>query len=116
MIAGVGVDVVDIDRFQAALTRTPALRARLFTAAENEVSATLLAGRFAAKEALIKALGAPAGLRWHDIEVSSGAGGGPQLMLAGQARSCAEALGVERTHVSISHDATIATAFVVVEC
>ena len=69
MIVGIGVDVVDVTRFGETLRRTPALRQRLFTVAERELPLASLAARFAAKEALAKALGAPAGLQWLDCEV-----------------------------------------------
>ena len=69
MIVGVGIDVVDIARFNESMVRTPGLRERLFTAAEAALPPASLAARFAAKEAIAKALGAPAGLAWHDAEV-----------------------------------------------
>jgi holo-[acyl-carrier protein] synthase len=115
MIVGVGVDVVDITRFAAILLRTPAVRGRVFTAREAESPAHTLAGRFAAKEALAKALGAPESLQWHDAEVTSGADGRPHLRLSGTIAACAQELGVVASHLSIAHDAGIATAFVVLE-
>jgi holo-[acyl-carrier protein] synthase len=70
MIVGLGVDIVDVDRFQDSLLRTPGLGERLFTAAERAAGRSeRLAVRFAAKEALAKALGAPAGLRWLEAVV-----------------------------------------------
>ena len=69
MIVGIGIDVVDVERFGQTLERTPALRDRLFTPAEAALPLASLAARFAAKEALAKALGAPAGLQWHDCEI-----------------------------------------------
>ena len=74
MIVGVGIDVVDVTRFGATLRRTPALLDRLFTPAEREMALNSQAARFAAKEALAKALGAPAGMLWQDAEVHRGAG------------------------------------------
>ena len=68
-IVGVGIDVVDIERFEDALRRTPGLAARLFTPGEIDRPPASLAARFAAKEALAKALGAPGGMAWHDAEV-----------------------------------------------
>ena len=85
MIIGVGIDVVPVERFAASLARTPGLRHRLFTAAEQVTPAGVartgesLAARFAAKEALAKALGAPGDLHWHDAEVAVGAHGRPHL-------------------------------------
>ncbi len=64
MIVGLGIDVCDIERFTASLRRTPVLAERLFTVSERRLPATSLAARFAAKEAVAKALGAPPGLLW----------------------------------------------------
>ena len=74
-----------------------------------------LAGRFAAKEALAKALGAPAGLRWSDCEVLSDETGRPDLVVTGSVAERIDDLGVSRLHVSISHDAGVAVAMVVIE-
>jgi holo-[acyl-carrier protein] synthase len=82
-IVGVGIDVVDISRFEESLRRTPGLADRLFTAAEAGRPPASLAARFAAKEALAKALGAPNGLAWHDAEVVSESTGRPPLSLRG---------------------------------
>jgi holo-[acyl-carrier protein] synthase len=115
MIVGVGIDVVDIARFQATLERTPGLAERLFTAGERAVKPASLAARFAAKEALAKALGAPAGLRWLDAEVSNEPSGRPLLHLTGTVAARAAELGVTGCHLSLSHDAGIASAMVVAE-
>lgn len=115
MIIGVGIDVVDVARFGATLERTPKLRDRLFTDAEQRLPPASLAARFAAKEALAKALGAPVGLRWRDAEVHRGPDGRPHLAMTGTVAARAESLGARRTHVSLSHDAGIASAVVVVE-
>jgi holo-[acyl-carrier protein] synthase len=115
VIVGVGIDVVDIDRFEATLERTPALRTRLFTEAERDRPVASLAARFAAKEALAKALGAPAGLHWQDAEVVTDAFGRPWLEVRGTVAEQTELLGVTRMHVSLSHDAGIASAVVVLE-
>ncbi|HET8719292.1 MAG TPA: holo-ACP synthase [Nocardioidaceae bacterium] len=115
MIVGVGIDVVDIARFGQTLERTPALRQRLFTEQEQRRPMASLAARFAAKEALAKALGAPQGMGWHDAEVVSESTGNPQLQLRGTVLARADALGVASVHVSLSHDAGIASAVVVLE-
>lgn len=115
MIIGVGIDVVDIDRFAATLARTPALRERLFTPAESALKMQSLAARFAAKEALAKALGAPGNLDWHDAEVFAEHSGRPRLELRGTVRARATELGAVHTHLSLSHDAGIASAVVVLE-
>ena len=114
-ILGVGIDVCDIDRFGLSLERTPGLRERLFTPDEAGRTTASLAARFAAKEALAKALGAPAGLAWHDAEIVSESTGRPRLDLRGSVRTAADALGVVTVHVSLSHDAGVASAMVVLE-
>lgn len=115
VIIGVGVDVVDVARFEVSLARTPHLRDRLFTPAERTRKTASLAARFAAKEALAKALGAPAGLHWHDAEVVSDHDGRPRLDLRGSVRARSVELGVDSVHVSLSHDAGMASAVVVLE-
>jgi holo-[acyl-carrier protein] synthase len=121
VIIGVGIDVVPVERFAESLARTPALRDRLFTAAEqltptgNPRSSESLAARFAAKEALAKALGAPGDLRWHDAEVTVGQHGRPHLEVRGTVAGRAAQLGVSSWHVSLSHDGGIASAVVIAE-
>ena len=115
MIIGVGTDVVEIARLEQALARTPSLRERLFTPAEGALPVESLAARFAAKEALAKALGAPGDLSWQDAEVVSDVSGWPSLELRGSVAARAEQLGVERSHLSLSHDGGVAIAFVVLE-
>ena len=114
-VIGVGIDVVDIDRFAASLDRTPGLRERLFTSAEATRAPASLAARFAAKEALAKALGAPTGMAWHDAEVESEDSGRPLLAIRGSVLARANDLGVSSVHLSLSHDAGIASAMVVLE-
>ena len=115
MIIGVGIDVVDVDRFAQSMARTPRLAHRLFTEAEQVLPAASLAARFAAKEALAKALGAPVGLHWRDAEVHRGEDGRPHLSMSGTVAARAEALGVRHAHLSLSHDAGIASAVVIAE-
>ena len=86
---------------------------RLFTEAEQQLPPASLAARFAAKEALAKALGAPVGLRWHDAEVHRGADGRPRLRCAARWRPAPPQLGCTRRHLSLSHDGGIASAVVV---
>ena len=114
MIVGIGVDVCSLERFAAASGR-PGVLERLFTPEEQTGRPESLAGRFAAKEALAKALGAPGGLRWTDCVLSSDAAGRPSFALAGTVAARASELGVRRVHVSISHDAGVAVAVVVCE-
>jgi holo-[acyl-carrier protein] synthase len=115
MIVGVGIDVVELVRFEASLTRTPALRDKLFTPAEAELPLQSLAARFAAKEALAKALGAPGGLHWHDAVVISLPSGDPTFELHGTVLARAAELGATSTHLSLSHDGGIASAVVILE-
>ncbi len=114
MIIGIGVDVCSVDRIREACAR-PGFTDRVFTLAELSGSDQTMAGRFAAKEALAKALGAPAGLRWTDCEVLSDETGRPSLVVAGTVGDRVDELGVSRLHVSISHDAGVAVAMVVCE-
>ncbi len=120
MIVGVGIDVVPVARFAEALQRSPALAARLFTPTELTTghgeprSAESLAARFAAKEALAKALGA-GGMRWTDAEVLTDDAGRPSLAVRGTVAERADSLGVSRWHVSLSHDGGIAAATVIAE-
>ena len=115
MIVGVGIDVVGVGRFAETLERTPGLAERLFTIAERQRTIASQAARFAAKEALAKALGAPGGLHWHDAEVVSTDDGRPWLQVSGTVAKRCDELNVETIHLSISHDAGIASAVVVLE-
>jgi holo-[acyl-carrier protein] synthase len=113
-----GIDLIEIQRLADV---NPAIRARflqrVYTPGELEDSGgrfESLAGRFAAKEAVAKALGTGIGpIRWQDIEIRRGAGGAPQLTLHGKARTIAEHLGLNTWSVSISHGRTYATAIAV---
>ncbi|MCK9896524.1 holo-ACP synthase [Frankia sp. AgB32] len=115
-VVGIGVDVVDGARFTATLSRTPGIAMRLFTAPERDVvRPERLAARFAAKEAVAKALGAPPGLDWHDAEVVLGAGGRPALRVSGTVAAAAARLAVATWHLSLTHDGGVAVAMVVAE-
>lgn len=120
MILGVGVDTVSLTRFEAKLAETPRLKDRLFLDIETHTDGTAasiqtLAGRFAAKEAVIKALSGNPGIEWHGIEVGKESSGKPVIWLHGQTAKLALQLGVRKFHVSISHDGDNAIAFVVAE-
>lgn len=115
MILGIGVDIVDIARFEAALARTPQLKERLFTEGERPLPTHSLAARFAAKEAVAKALGAPKGLGHLEAEVRCDELGKPELHITGKAADVAYGLGVKRWHLSLSHDAGVAVAYVIAE-
>ena len=116
---GLGADVVEVERMRRALARTPALRSRIFSSAEQAYAdehadpAPHLAARFAAKEAVMKALSAGIGeLRFRDIEVQRMQSGAPEIVLHEGARLRQAEAGVSRWHVSLSH--TDSTAFAVV--
>ncbi|CAB4951086.1 unannotated protein [freshwater metagenome] len=121
MIVGIGIDVVDVSRFTASLTRTPGLRDRLFTPGEQLTDAghprtvTSLAARFAAKEAVAKAMGAPTGMQWHHCEVVGDATGRPWLRLTGTVADQAAEQGIDRWHLSLTHDGELAIAYVIAE-
>jgi holo-[acyl-carrier protein] synthase len=121
VIVAVGIDVVLVDRFTRALARTPLLADRLFTEGERHTPAghprspESLAARFAAKEAVAKALGAPSGLRWHDCEIVADPDGRPWLTVSGTVAAAAVERGISRWHLSLSHDGGIASAMVVAE-
>jgi len=112
MIHGVGIDVVHIDRFKQFLESTPGLKIKLFTEAERIKSIESLAARFAAKEALVKALNAVNGILWHEAEVLNMESGKPIFTFYG---SVADLVDGANVYLSISHDAGLATAIVIVE-
>jgi len=115
MIVGIGVDLVDIPRFERSLERTPRLMERLFAVAERGLRPHSLAARYAAKEALIKALGGSDGVHWTDIEVASEPSGRPVFSLSGQTADTVAGRGIGALHLSLSHDAGVAIAYVVAE-
>lgn len=115
MIIGIGVDLVDIPRFERSIARTPRLLERLFSPAERVLKPRSLAARYAAKEALIKALGGSEGLHWTEIEVTPEASGRPWFTLTGSTAAVVASRGITSVHLSMSHDAGLATAYVIVE-
>ncbi|WP_431797688.1 holo-ACP synthase [Microbacterium kunmingense] len=115
MIAGIGVDLVDISRFEVTLDRTPRLLERLFSPAERALRPRSLAARYAAKEALIKALGGSDGVYWTDIEVWNESSGRPQFTLSGSTADVIVDRGITAVHLSMSHDAGFAVAYVILE-
>jgi holo-[acyl-carrier protein] synthase len=112
MIDGIGIDVVDIERFTESINRTPALLEKLFTPAERTKPTASLAARFAAKEALYKALSPEHGLSWHDAEVINLENGKPAFLFRG---GIADLVDGAQVHLSLSHDGGIASAMVVLE-
>ena len=124
MILGLGLDIAEIDRIEAAITRygAPFLE-RIYTSQEvaycesHKNRFERYAGRFAAKEAAMKALGTGwrHGIRWRDIEVVREAGGKPTLHLEGIAREFSERLGVKNILLTITHSGNFALAQVIFE-
>lgn len=124
MIHGIGVDIAAVERFQRFIDEDnqPLLR-RLYSERERSVcaarkdQASCLAGRFAAKEAFLKALGSGLrdGISWLDMEVANNELGKPELILSGKARDIAGQRGIGTIFLSISHDGGSAVAMVVLE-
>ena len=119
-VIGVGIDLVDVDRFRTSLARTPSMRARMFTDAERAYAEQATdptqryAARFAAKEAVMKAMGVGLGaFGFHDVEVAREDGGRPWLVVLGAAEALAAELGVVGWQLSLTHTATSAGAIVV---
>lgn len=122
MIIAIGVDTVHVPRFAAIMERRPTIVDRLFTHDESQLpegrgrrSAASLAARFAAKEAVAKALGAPAGLRWHDCRIVVDESGRPRVEVLGTVAAASSERGIDRWHVSVTHDGDYAVAQVVAE-
>ena len=112
MIIGTGIDVVDINRFGESLERTPGLMARLFTASEQTLPLSSLAARFAAKEAIAKAVDNKEIFSFLDVEVFNHPSGRPDFRFTG---AMATLLQSARVHLTLSHDAGIASAMVILE-
>ena len=120
MIVGIGVDAVEIDRFRRSLERTPSMKTRLFTHEELEYvephddPPASLAARFAAREAVMKAMGVGLGaFEFHDVWVQRADSGRPTLAVTGRAEQIANDLGVTDWHLSITHTDTTAIAYVI---
>ena len=121
-IIGIGIDLVDIERFRTSLERTPSMRTRLFTEVELSYVAPKtdpvpsLAARFAAREAVMKSLGLGLGaFGFHEVWVERAESGEPSLAVIGRALELADSAGVSRWHLSLTHSATTAGAYVVAE-
>jgi holo-[acyl-carrier protein] synthase len=122
VIRGIGVDAVDIERFRTSLTRTPSMRGRLFTAEELDYVAPKadpvpsLAARFAAREAVMKAMGLGLGaFGFHEVWVTRAASGAPSLAITGRALELAVDRGITHWHLSITHSDSVAIAYVLAE-
>jgi len=124
MIVSTGIDIVEVYRIAETMTRTPRFTERVFTESERAycdakgaAAAQSYAGRFAAKEAFLKALqtGWRGKITWHDIEIVSDDQGVPTLNISGEAAKLVKGKGVERMHISISHTTEHAVAHVIFE-
>jgi holo-[acyl-carrier protein] synthase len=121
-VIGIGIDLVDIERFRRSLERTPTMRERLFTDAELAyVAAQIdpvpsLAVRFAAREAVMKSLGVGLGaFGFHDAWVDRSSSGRPSLVITGRAAELAAAAGVTAWHLSLTHSDVMAAAYVIAD-
>ena len=118
-IVGLGVDICEIARMERAISRHPTFRDRVFTPEEiaycdsKARPAESYAGRFAAREATIKALGGYRGRLWQDISVTRRPSGAPMVRLDGNAKRRADALGVTDVLITFTHEKTNAVAFAV---
>ena len=118
-ILGLGVDICEIGRMERALQRHPTMRERVFTPEERAYCDSKArpgesyAGRFAAREAVIKALGGYRGKRWQDISVARLPSGAPSIRLEGNAKIRADALGIANVLITFTHEKTSAVAFAV---
>ena len=115
MIFGIGTDLCSLSRLSAALERTENLAGRIFYKNELDLKLESLAARFAAKEALAKAIGNPQLLSWSEIEVVKDERGNPSFRFHGTTAKNLAELGELKFHLSLTHDAELAQAFVVVE-
>ncbi|MCA9665433.1 MAG: holo-ACP synthase [Myxococcales bacterium] len=123
MVRGVGIDLVTVSRIARTIERFGArFTEKIFTPGERAYCETYdhpaqhYAARFAAKEAILKALGVPKGLSWHELEVvRTHEQRLPRIALSGEAARAAAALGVTALHLSLSHEGDTAAAFVVAD-
>ena len=115
MILGLGIDLVEIERFARQLEQTPNLKQRLFAAAEQDLAIESLAARFAVKEALAKAIGDPRLLSWVEIELTKNELDKPSVLLNGTTKANVESRGVRNITVSLTHTDQSAAAVVILE-
>jgi len=124
MILSIGIDITEVYRMRDTIARTPRFAERVFTEAEREyceskgvAAAQSYAARFAAKEALLKAIktGWRGKITWHDMEILNDAEVVPSMMVKGEARRILDKMGEPRIHLSLSHTTEHAIAYVVLE-
>jgi holo-[acyl-carrier protein] synthase len=118
-VVGLGIDLTDVARVRAIMTRHPRFRARVFTPPEiaycdrQANPAESYAARWAAREACRKALAGVRGMRWHDVRVDRAPSGAPSLVLSGATAERARMLGVTEVKVALTHERSMAAAFCV---
>ncbi len=117
MIRGIGIDIIEVERIKSAVTKNSRFLQRIFTEKEikyfeeNNYQIVSIAGNFAAKEAIVKALGTGLrGFSWTEIEIQRDSLGKPSVVFYGQAKSIAEALGIHQMMITISHSKDYAVA------
>jgi holo-[acyl-carrier protein] synthase len=124
MILSIGIDIIEIHRIRESMDRTARFADRVFTEAERRYCDSKgkgreqsYAGRFAAKEAFMKALGSGwrGELAWQEVEVVNDEFGAPSLAVTGEAKKQMQARGADRIHLSISHTSELAIAQVILE-
>jgi holo-[acyl-carrier protein] synthase len=124
VIISIGIDIIEVRRVREVLARTPRFCERVFTQRERDycdsrgvVAAQHYAARFAAKEAVLKALGTgwAGGVAWQDVEITALESGAPMLRFYGRVRELYEQSGARAAHLSISHTAEHAIAQVILE-
>jgi len=124
MIVAIGIDIIEVARIREVLSRTPGFRRRVFTEAERSycdsrgvANAQHYAARFAAKEAMLKALhtGWRGGISWQDVEISAHDSGAPYLILFGVVKELFDSSGATKAHLSLSHTTEHAIAEVILE-
>ena len=124
MIVSTGIDIVEVDRIRESMTRTPRFGERVFTQREREycdakgvAAHQSYAGRYAAKEAFLKALGTgwSGKISWHDVEITNDTEGVPSAIITGEAARLLSEKGSPTVHLSISHTSEHAVAHVILE-
>ncbi|MGF7184283.1 holo-[acyl-carrier protein] synthase [Desulfitispora alkaliphila] len=121
MVIGIGTDIVEIERVKSACERWPGFGGRIYTdheleycSGKSEKNYQSLAARFAAKEAVVKALGTGLrGLEWNEIEISNDLAGAPYVTLTGKAKEIAQEKGVSKVLISLSHSENHAVAYAI---
>ena len=124
MILSIGIDIIEVYRIRETIERTPRFVERVFTKRERKycdakgaAAAQSYAGRFAAKEAFLKALktGWRGKITWHDIEIRNDEQGVPSIEISGEAKNILKKMKADKIHLSISHTSEHATAQVILE-